>query len=266
MPQLVGQPLDAPFGFVDRVAVFLQRNVLRREGKAEIGEPPSIRPGPSGAPGIATALPEQERLQAMFRLRAQTDGVFSRTHQIAQRFIIGRRDVDSRELARAMQPGERVAIAPVGLDPIAASFRHARGIDDDAVFSLRDEKAVNAKPARTGFIHKSQPSVRRTQRPDDFAHRLQVPRDHAVVPDLAVSPLLCERHVDRFLVDIHPHEHATFRHGLPPLYVALRVTLIGVAQSTTYYVRQASAPTAILSRLGKGTRRMFHRACIHAAG
>jgi hypothetical protein len=30
------------------------------------------------------------------------------------------------------------------------------------------------------------------------------------------------------------------------LYVARRVTLIGVAQSTMYYVRQVSAPTAIL--------------------
>ena len=48
-------------------------------------------------------------------------------------------------------------------------------------------------------------------------------------------------------MDIHPHEHATFRHDLPPLYVALRVTLIGVAQSTMYYVRQVAAPTAILS-------------------
>ena len=45
----------------------------------------------------------------------------------------------------------------------------------------------------------------------------------------AVSPLLGDRKVDRFLVDIHPHEHATFRHDLPPLYVALRGTLIGVA-------------------------------------
>jgi len=65
----------------------------------------------------------------------------------------------------------------------------------------------------------------------------------------AVSPLLGERDVDRFFVDIHPHEHATFHHDLPPLYVARRVTLIGVAQPTMYYVRQVSAPTAILSRL-----------------
>ena len=58
--------------------------------------------------------------------------------------------------------------------------------------------------------------------------------------DLAVAPLLRERDVDRFLVDIHPHEHATFRHGLPPLYVALRVPLIGTAQPTIYNVRQVS--------------------------
>ncbi|MCX6538417.1 MAG: hypothetical protein NT151_05715 [Acidobacteria bacterium] len=29
---------------------------------------------------------------------------------------------------------------------------------------------------------------------------------------LAVSPLFREGDVDRFFVDIHPHEHATFRH------------------------------------------------------
>ena len=68
-----------------------------------------------------------------------------------------------------------------------------------------------------------------TQRLDDLRHRLQVAGDHPVMAHFAVSPLLGERDVDRFVVDIHPQEHATFRHGLPPLYVALRGTLIGVA-------------------------------------
>jgi len=49
------------------------------------------------------------------------------------------------------------------------------------------------------------------------------------VPDLAVAPLFRERDVDRFLVDIHPHEHATFLHGLHPLLVALRDAFIGSA-------------------------------------
>jgi len=49
------------------------------------------------------------------------------------------------------------------------------------------------------------------------------------MPDLALSPFLGSRDVNRFFVDIHPHEHAPLRQGLPPLYVALRVTLIGAA-------------------------------------
>jgi hypothetical protein len=49
------------------------------------------------------------------------------------------------------------------------------------------------------------------------------------VAHLALPAVLGQRDIDRFFMDIHPHEHATFRHGLPPLYVALRVTLIGGA-------------------------------------
>ena len=88
---------------------------------------------------------------------------------------------------------------------------------------------MDAEPARASFIYKPQTPMRRPQRPDDLRHRFQVARDHTVMADFAESLFLCERDIGRLLVDIHPHEHATFRHGLPPLYVALRVTLIGVA-------------------------------------
>ena len=128
-----------------------------------------------------------------------------------------------------MQSGQCVAISPVGLDPIAAPLRHARRIDDDAVFPLAGEIAVDAKPTRAGLIHEAQPSGRRTQRSDHLGHGLQVAGDHSVMAHFAVSSLLRDRDVDRFLVDIHPHEHATVRHDLPPLYVALRGTLIGIA-------------------------------------
>jgi hypothetical protein len=37
-------------------------------------------------------------------LGAQADGVFPRAHEIPQRFIIGRRNVNRRELSGAMQP------------------------------------------------------------------------------------------------------------------------------------------------------------------
>ena len=53
--------------------------------------------------------------------------------QIAQGFIVSRGDVDRREFAGAMQSRQRIAVPPIGLDPIAASFRHARRIDRDAI-------------------------------------------------------------------------------------------------------------------------------------
>src|SRR3990167_4643285 len=49
LPELVGEPLDPAFGVVDRVAVLLQRDVLRGERETEIGQPATIRARPSGA-------------------------------------------------------------------------------------------------------------------------------------------------------------------------------------------------------------------------
>ena len=78
---MVGEPLDAVFGFRDRVAVLLQRAVLRGEGKTEIGEPAAIGTGPSGATRIAAALPEQKRLQSVLGLSAQADRLFANAHE-----------------------------------------------------------------------------------------------------------------------------------------------------------------------------------------
>ena len=69
-PELVGEARDARFGFVDRVAVFLQRDVRRRQRDTEIGEPPSIGLRPSRPARIAAPLPPQEPLQAMLGLCA----------------------------------------------------------------------------------------------------------------------------------------------------------------------------------------------------
>ena len=55
--QLLGDPRHAPFRFVDRVAILLQRNVLRRTGKTEIGEPAPVGQRSALASGIAAALP-----------------------------------------------------------------------------------------------------------------------------------------------------------------------------------------------------------------
>jgi hypothetical protein len=202
LSELVREPLDAALGFVDRVAVLLQRDVLRRDGEAEIGQPAAIRARPAGASGIASTLAEQERLQPVLRLCGQADGIFAGADEIAQGFIIGRRDVDGGQLASTMQPGQSGAITSIRLDPITAPLRHARGIDDDAVFSLAREIAVDPEPAGAHLMHKPQPPARRTQRPDGLGHGLQVTRDRPVVPELAVSSLLGETSIDSLWTSI----------------------------------------------------------------
>jgi hypothetical protein len=74
-----------------------------------------------------------------------------------------------------------------------------------------------------------QDAVGPPQRAQDLRDGLEVARDHAVVAHLPLSALLGDRDVDRFFVDIHADEHATFHHDLPPLCVALRDAFIGSA-------------------------------------
>ena len=83
----------------------------------------------------------------MLGLGAQADRVFARAHEIPEGFIVGRRNVDRRELAGAMQPGQGIAVTPIDRDPIAAPLGHAQGSDDDAVLALGGEIPVDPKPA-----------------------------------------------------------------------------------------------------------------------
>ncbi len=88
---------------------------------------------------------------------------------------------------------------------------------------------MDPEPARARLVHEAQPAGRGAQCFHDLRQCLQVPRDLAVVPNLAVPPFLGERDVDRFLVDIHPHEHVTFLHDLPPLACGAARRLLGTA-------------------------------------
>ena len=51
LPALVGEALDAAFGFVDRVAVLLEGDVLRGQRETEVSEPAAIRARPPARPG-----------------------------------------------------------------------------------------------------------------------------------------------------------------------------------------------------------------------
>jgi hypothetical protein len=86
---------------------------------------------------------------------------------------------------------------------------------------VRREMPVDAEPARAGLVDEVQPAAECPQRAHHLVERLEVASDHPIVADLTGAARFGDRDVDRFLVDIHPHEHATFRHDLPPLFVAL---------------------------------------------
>ena len=56
LAELVGEAPDPAFSLVDRVAIFLQRDVLRCQRETEIREPPAIRLRPARFAGIASPL------------------------------------------------------------------------------------------------------------------------------------------------------------------------------------------------------------------
>lgn len=61
---------------------------------------------------VASALTQQECLQPMLGLATEADRVFARADELAEGLIVGDRNADRGEFAGAMQPGQRVPIAP----------------------------------------------------------------------------------------------------------------------------------------------------------
>ena len=163
-----------------------------------------------------TPLPQEKRLQSVLRLRAHPHGVFARAHEIAHRFIRVVWHIDRPQFAGTMQPRQRHAVPPIGLHTIAAAFGHHRRTYDDARLAAVGQIAVDAEAAGARLVHEMQPTIRRPQRAHDLVERFEIARDHPIMAHFAVAVALRDRHVDRFLVDIEAHGHATVLHDLPP--------------------------------------------------
>jgi hypothetical protein len=132
-PELVGQPINATLGFVDGVAVFLERDVLRRIREGQTRPPPAVRDRPAAPAGLAPPRSQEKCVEQVLGLGRDNDPIFAGPHEVAQRFIAGSRDVDRAQLAGAMEPRERHAGAPGRLDPVTAPLRNPRRTDHDAV-------------------------------------------------------------------------------------------------------------------------------------
>src|ERR1035438_5359925 len=77
-------------------------------------------------------------------------------NQIAEGFIGGVRHVDAGEFAGAVEAGELVGIAAVGLDAVAGRAGNLGGGDENAEITVALHAAGEAKPMRTGFVTTAQ--------------------------------------------------------------------------------------------------------------
>ena len=66
LAELLRQPLDPSLRFVNRVAIFLQRDVLRGRRETEICQPSAVRQRPPVPSGIPTTLAQEEGLSRYF--------------------------------------------------------------------------------------------------------------------------------------------------------------------------------------------------------
>src|SRR5579864_9455301 len=190
--------------------------MLRGTWETEVGQPPAVRERPALAPRIAAPLPEQERFEAVFDLRADADRIFARAHQIPHRLVGRIGNIDRAQFAGPMQPRQHLTVPPIRLHAIPAALGDHRGTDHHAVFPAFGQVPIDTEAAGAGLVDEVEPSDRCAQGAHDFIERFEIAGDHPVVADLAVPGAFRDGDVDRFFVDIQPYEHATVPHDLPP--------------------------------------------------
>lgn len=72
--------------------------------------------------------------------------------QVAQRFMRGVRNPDGRQVSGAVQNGQLLRVAPVGLNSLAGLARDQRRRNHHASVAERGELAMDAVPAAARFV------------------------------------------------------------------------------------------------------------------
>ena len=121
------EPLKSIDLFVDCAHGLLKNDLLRRRRADDFREVPLMRCVPVGTPDIMQPEPKQERCPPSLGMCEREAGGVSGSTPIADRFVIDRRHVDAREMARAQQPRQVERIAPIGLDLVARFFGMSEG-------------------------------------------------------------------------------------------------------------------------------------------
>ena len=156
----------------DAIDVFLHHDLLARVIELHRLQPAKVRLRPVILAFKAPPMPEQERQQPLPGAAFQVLQITPCARQIAQRFVLAVRYPHRRQFARAVQPGQHQAVAPVGLDPVAGLLRNQRGCHHLAGVSQRLQLAHQPVATGSGFVHKRQRAPAFLQYAYQLHHRL----------------------------------------------------------------------------------------------
>lgn len=107
-------------------------------------------------------------------------------NQIADGFIGGIGDIDGGEFAGAVEAGELIGIAAVGLDAVAGLAGNLGGGDENATITVPVQAAGEGKPMRSGFVSTAQfgARMRGLEFGEEFEHVVMGAADDPVTPNL----------------------------------------------------------------------------------
>ena len=149
-------PLQAVVAFRDRPHTFLKDDLLGGRRADHVREPAQMGGAPIRPPRIANILPQQEGFKAQLGGFQIFEDIFSRSGQVADGFILDRRDIHRGEIARPHQASQLHGIPPIGLYPVACFFRNQRWSNHPTLELLLHQIPIQPVAAGARFIDEDQ--------------------------------------------------------------------------------------------------------------
>jgi hypothetical protein len=104
---------------VNRTAICVQNDGLRRGGADHVRAPPAMGRAPGGPAGVAAIVSEPAGVEAPLGVRESAAGRGTGPREIPNGFIVNRGDINHGESTRARPPGPWHGVPAVRVDAIA---------------------------------------------------------------------------------------------------------------------------------------------------
>jgi hypothetical protein len=189
-PQFGLEALEPFMVFRHRPDILLEDELLGRGGTDDLTEPAEMSGPPSGAPGIADVLAEQEGFEASLGRFEVTESVFDR------------RDIDRRQIARPHEARELDGITPIGFNPVARFFGDLGWGNNPAKETLLREIAIEPVATGSGFRDKDQMVGLRLELSGELIDVTVARAESPEIDDLRTVVLRDIRDRDGFFMDI----------------------------------------------------------------